>query len=94
MTFAVENIVLIFYLWYNTFAKVVATTWYLTVCSIIVLIFKWKTAWRYLLKFRCLSFFTISCGIIAIAMFITASDNWHHAELYVKYHSLWHFSSF
>ena len=89
-SFAVENMVLIFYLWYNTFANFLATTWYLTVCSIIVLIFKWKTAWRYLLKFPYSSFLLISCGITAIAMFITASNNWHNKDLYIKYHSLWH----
>ncbi len=89
-SFAVENLILAFYLWYDIFINVLVTTWYLTVCSIIVLILKWKTAWRYILKFKCISFLTISCGIIATTMFIISSDNWHNAELYIKYHSLWH----
>jgi hypothetical protein len=89
-SFAVENIVIIFYLWYNTFTNFLVTTWYLTVCSIIVLILKWKTAWRYILKFKCLSFLTISSGITATSMFIIASDNWHNSDSYIKYHSLWH----
>jgi len=89
-SFAVENVVLIFNLWYTVFINYLITTWYLTVCSLIVLILKWKTAWRYLFKFKCLSFLTVSCGIVAIIMFATASDNWHHEELYIKYHSLWH----
>jgi hypothetical protein len=89
-SFAVENLVLVFYLWYDIFINIMITTWYLTVCSVIVLILKWKTAWRYILKFKCLSFLTISCGIIALTMFIMASDNWHHFDLYIKYHSLWH----
>jgi len=89
-SFAVENLILVFYLWQNIFSNILVTTWYLTVCSIIVIIFKWKTAWRYLLKFKCLSFLTISCGITATSMFIVASNNWHHERLYIKYHSLWH----
>ena len=89
-SFGVENIVLVFHLWYSTFTNFLITTWYLTVCSIIVLVFKWRTAWRYLIKFPILSFFLISCGIIAIAMFIIASDNWYNNENYIKYHSLWH----
>ena len=61
-SFAVENVVLIFNLWYTVFINYLITTWYLTVCSLIVLILKWKTAWRYLFKFKCLSFLTVYCA--------------------------------
>ena len=89
-SYAVENIVLVFCLWYNNFAHYLVTTWYLTVASIVVFIFKWKTANRYLLKYKCLSFLLIICGITATIMFIFASNNWFHWELYIFYHSLWH----
>ena len=64
-------------------------TWYLSVCSTIVCILKWKTIWRYLLKFRIISFLTISCGILAIIMYCIAVKHWFN-EIYIKYHSLWH----
>jgi hypothetical protein len=89
-SFAIENVVLIFYLWYNVFINLLITTWYLSVCSTIVVILKWKTVWRYLLKFKCLSFLTVTCGIISIIMFCIASEQWGNNEVYIKYHSLWH----
>jgi len=88
-SFAVENIVLVFYLWAEI-TNLLIVTWFLTVCSIIVLILKWKTAWRYLLKFKCLFFLTISFGITATCMFLKATESWHHPTEYIKYHSLWH----
>jgi len=87
-SFAVENIVLVVYLWENL-NQAMIITWYLSVCSTIVCILKWKTIWRYLLKFRILSFLTISCGIVAIIMYCIATKHWFN-EIYIKYHSLWH----
>jgi len=87
-SFAVENIVLIFYLWENLKYSLIIT-WYLSICSFIVVIIKWKTIWRYLLKFKLLCFLFSSCGIISIVMYCIASENWYN-EVYIKYHSLWH----
>lgn len=89
VSFAVENMVLIFLLWYDIFHNFYMVTWYLTICSVIVLIIKWKTAWRYMVRFKCLFFLTVSSGIIAVIMFVLASDNWHNQD-YIKFHSLWH----
>ena len=88
-SFAVENIVLVFYLWYNQFQNMLITTWYLSICSFIVLVMKWRTPWRYLIKFKFLSFLTIASGIVAAAMFLAASENWGNQK-YIMYHSLWH----
>ena len=87
-SFAVENIVLIIYLWENI-SRDIILTWYLVVCSIIVAIFKWKTIWRYLLKFKCLSFFTFISGVLAIIMYSIASKEWFN-DTYILFHSLWH----
>ncbi len=87
-SFAVENIVLIVYLWENLNHELILT-WYLSVCSMIVSILKWKTIWRYVLRFKCLSFLTVCCGIIAIIMYSIAAKEWFN-EIYIKYHSLWH----
>ena len=87
-SFSVENIVLVMYLWENISREIILT-WYLFICSIIVVIFKWKTIWRYLLKFKCLSFFTFISGILSIIMYIIASKEWFN-DNYILYHSLWH----
>lgn len=87
-SFAVENIVLIVYLWENLKHDVILT-WYLSICSFVVVIIKWRTVWRYLLRFKILSFLFSICGIIAIIMYAIASQNWFNAA-YIKYHSLWH----
>ena len=86
-SFAVENVVLVLYLWWDL--AVLLNAWYLFICSVMVSILKWKTVWRYLLKFKCLSFLTISSGIIAMVMFLIASEC-RYGESYIKYHSLWH----
>ena len=54
-SFAVENIVLIVYLW-EDLNQALILTWYLSVCSTIVTILKWRTIWRYLVRFKILSF--------------------------------------
>ena len=83
------NIVLIVvYLWENLQRSLIIV-WYLSICSFIVIFLKWRTVWRYLLRFKCLSFLTIACGITAVIMFLMASKNWHN-NTYVQYHSLWH----
>lgn len=87
ISFAVENVVLILYLWHEL--AVLLNAWYLFICSLTVAILKWKTIWRYLLKFKCLSFLTVSSGIIAMAMFLVASE-YRYGATYIKYHSLWH----
>ena len=87
-SFAVENIVLIVYLWENL-NQALIVTWYLSICSFIVVIIKWRTVWRYLLRFKCLSFLFIVCGITAIVMYCIAVQHWYN-ETYIKFHSLWH----
>lgn len=87
-SFSVENIVLIVYLWENNYRDIILT-WYLFVCSIVILIFKWKTIWRYLLKFKILSFLTVINGILAVIMYSIASKEWFN-NAYILYHSLWH----
>ena len=87
-SFAVENIILIVYLWKNL-NQAVIITWYLSVCSTIVCVLKWRTIWRYLLRFKILSFLLISCGITAVIMYTIAVKQWYN-DKYIKYHSLWH----
>ena len=87
-SFAVENIVLVVYLW-EDLNHTLILTWYLSVCSLIVSILKWRTIWRYLLRFKILSFLLVSCGITAIIMYTIAVKQWFN-EIYIKYHSLWH----
>ena len=87
-SFAVENIVLIVYLWENL-NQALIVTWYLSICSFIVVIIKWRTVWRYLLRFKCLSFLFSACGITAIVMYCIAVQHWYN-ETYIKFHSLWH----
>lgn len=87
-SYAVESIVLLVFLW-EQLAKEIILTWYLTICCLIVSIFKWKTIWRYLIKFKITSFFTVLSGIIAIIMYSIARKEWYNEE-YIKYHSLWH----
>ena len=91
-SFGVENIVLVVYLW-EQLDQALILTWYLSVCSAIVCVLKWRTIWRYLLRFKCLSFLTISCGIAAIVMYCIAVRQWYNG-IYIKYHSLWHFFVF
>ena len=87
-SFAVENIVLIVYLWENLNQSIIVT-WYLSICSFVIIIIKWRTAWRYMLRFKILSFLFFISGISAIIMYDIAVKHWYDAE-YVKYHSLWH----
>ena len=86
--FAVENIVLIVYLW-EQLDQALILTWYLSVCSAIVCVLKWRTIWRYLLRFKCISFLTICSGITAVVMYCIAVRQWYN-DIYIKYHSLWH----
>ena len=87
-SFAVENIVLIVYLWENLNQQLIIT-WYLSLCSFIVIIIKWRTVWRYLIRFKCLSFLFLASGITSIVMFCIAVQEWYN-ERYIKFHSLWH----
>ena len=87
-SFAVENLVLVVYLWDNLNNELILT-WYITLCSLIVAILKWRTIWRYLLRFKILSFLTVVSGICAIIMYSIASKEWFN-ETYIKFHSLWH----
>ena len=87
-SFSVENIVLIVYLWEDLKHDVILT-WYLSICSFVVVIIKWRTVWRYLLRFKCLSFLFIVSGIIAIIMYTIAVKHWYNTT-YIKFHSLWH----
>ena len=87
-SFGVENIVLIVYLWDNLQHDLILT-WYLSICSFFIVIIKWRTIWRYLLRFKFISFLFFCSGIAAIVMYTIASREWFN-KTYVKYHSLWH----
>lgn len=87
-SFAVENLVLVVYLWENLNNELILT-WYITLCSLIVAVLKWRTIWRYLIRFKILSFLTIVSGICAIIMYSIATREWFN-ETYIKFHSLWH----
>lgn len=87
-SFAVENIVLVVYLWENLNQSIIIT-WYLSLCSFIVVMIKWRTIWRYLLRFKILSFLFCISGITAIVMYSIAVRQWYN-QIYVKFHSLWH----
>lgn len=87
-SFAVENIVLVVYLWENLNQSIIIT-WYLSLCSFIVVMIKWRTIWRYLLRFKILSFLFFVSGITAIVMYSIAVRQWYN-QIYVKFHSLWH----
>ena len=67
-SFAVENIVLIVYLWENLNQSIIVT-WYLSICSFVIIIIKWRTAWRYMLRFKILSFLFFINSISAIIMY-------------------------
>ena len=87
-SFAVEQIVLIVCLW-ESLNKEMIVTWYLSICSFIILIIKWRTVWRYLLRFYCLSFLFFISGISAIVMYTIAVKEYYN-DRYIKYHSMWH----
>ena len=53
VSFTIENAVLIFHLWYSLIQSTILT-WYILISSIIIVIIKWKTIWRYLLYYKCL----------------------------------------
>lgn len=87
-SFAVEQIILIINLWDNLNREMIIT-WYLSICSFFIVMIKWRTIWRYLLRFKCLSILFCFSGITAIVMYSIARKEWFN-ETYIKYHSLWH----
>jgi hypothetical protein len=87
-SFAVESLILVISLW-DTIARSVIITWYLVVSSIFISIFKWKTIWRYLIKFKIVSFLTIASGISAAIMYSFAVRESFNNR-YILFHSLWH----
>tara|TARA_Y100000996_G_scaffold411679_1_gene396292 strand:- start:714 stop:1403 length:690 start_codon:yes stop_codon:yes gene_type:complete len=52
---------------------------------------KWRTIWRYIRFYYYNTFLTIFFAICAIICFIAASE---HENMYIIYHSLWHFFIF
>lgn len=89
VSFTIENAVLMFHLWHSVIQDTILT-WYILISSVIISIIKWKTIWRYLLYYKCLSFMGIVCGIAALVTYLIASDYWNNDSEYIKYHSLWH----
>jgi hypothetical protein len=87
-SFTVESIVLVINLWDNLNREMILT-WYLCVCSFVILVIKWRTVWRYLYMFKFLSFCFIICGIGAIISYSIARAQFYN-ETYIKYHSIWH----
>ena len=83
---AVETIILSLYLFIDLWYII---TWLLVLACTIICIFKWKTLYRYVLKFYYLTFFTIVFGITATITFCIAVETSRHEE-YIKFHSLWH----
>lgn len=89
LSFTIENIVLIFYLWYELVQNTLLT-WYILLSCIVVAIVKWKTIWRYLLFYKCLCLMGVGSGISALIMYMIAYNSWSSDEIYKIYHSLWH----
>ncbi len=80
-----ETLLLVIYLFENYWF---ITTWILILSCGIVAIFKWRTIYRYLIKYYFLSFITIIFAILAAVNFTVAIQS--NTEDYIKYHSLWH----
>ena len=78
----VESFVLVLYLFDDMWFLV---TWVLTLCCFVVVVLKWRTVYRYVLRFKCLSFCTVLSGTSAAAFFAAARNS-----NYIFYHSLWH----
>ena len=91
-SFTVESIVLILNLW-NNINREIILTWYLLICSFIIIIIKWRTVWRYLYMFKCISFLFIIFGICSMVSYSISSKQQYN-EVYIQYHSLWHCSIF
>ena len=80
-----ETFLLVVYLFENFWY---ITTWILILSCGIVGIIKWRTIYRYLIKFYFLSFFTIASIVLAVINFTIALES--NKEDYIKFHSLWH----
>lgn len=65
------------------------STYYLILHLFINFIIKWRTIYRYLIKFKIISFLTISCGVSATICYYTALGEGFN-QTYIFYHSLWH----
>ena len=57
---AFDTLLLVIYLFDSVWFL---TTWVLILSCSVIFVFKWKTAYRYLIKYYFVSFFTIICGI-------------------------------
>ena len=80
-----ETFLLVVYLFENFWY---ITTWILILSCGIVSIIKWRTIYRYLIKFYYLSFLTIASIVLAVINFTIAIES--DKKDYIKYHSLWH----
>jgi hypothetical protein len=83
---AFDTILLVIYLFDSVWFL---TTWVLVLSCSIVAIFKWRTFYRYLIKYYYISFLTLMFGVGAAINFTIAVQNQFN-EKYIIHHSLWH----
>lgn len=88
-SYAVETAVLVLYLFDHTWHVML---YGLVLACTTVAVFKWRTVYRYLIKFYIWSFLTVLFGVMATVYFILALDA--DMEVYTYYHSLWHCTIF
>jgi len=81
-SYVIDTIILILYLFNNTWLLI---TWLLILSCFTVGIFKWRTVYRYILKYPCWSGATIVLGITAATFYSVAQET-----EYIIYHSAWH----
>ncbi len=84
-SYVVDTIILFLYLFENTWFLI---TWLLVLACLVVFILKWRTVYRYVLRFPCCSSMTVVFGIAASIFFTKASQS--DMDQYIVYHSLWH----
>lgn len=89
VSYGVETTVLVLHLFENTWFLI---TWLLVLSCFIVFILKWRTVYRYILRFTCCSLMTVVFGIAASVFFTKAVHS--DTEQYIIYHSLWHCAIF
>lgn len=83
---AFDTLILVIYLYDSIWFL---TTWALVLSCSIIFIFKWKTVYRYIIKFYIISLLTLICGIGAAINFTIAVQNQFN-QTYIFHHSLWH----
>ena len=85
---AFDTMILVIYLYDSIWFL---TTWVLVLSCSVIFLFKWRTVWRYILKYYFISFLTVACGIGAAINFTIAVQTYNQLNSkYIIYHSIWH----